>query len=129
MNAPTSAPANWRDMYGFGNNGVQQQMSPYMADLWTTNVSNGSKEAIATNFMPYVMNPASISLDPATNKANMFSGGAGAGGASGGMPSASDPMAQILGLIQKNPEMVPLLLSALQQQGGGSQATPAIPGG
>lgn len=129
MNAPSSAPVDWRSKYGFSGNGVQGQMSPYMADLWTQNVSNGSKEAIATNFMPYVMNPASISLDPAVNKQTMYSQpGVAAGGANAGAaPAASDPMTQILGLLQQNPNLLPLLLQNLQGQSG--QATPAIPGG
>lgn len=132
MNAPSSAPVDWRSMYGFSGNGVQGQMSPYMADLWTQNVSNGSKEAIATNFMPYVMNPASISLDPAVNKQTMYSqpgGGAGGQGMPGmGGATAGDPMTQILGIIQDKPELIPVLLQALQGQ---SQASPAtvLPGG
>lgn len=132
MNAPTSAPANWRDMYGFGNTGVQQEMSPYMQNLWSTNIGNAAKETIATNFMPYVMNPASISLDPAVNKQTMYSqpgGGAGGQGMPGmGGATAGDPMMQILGLIQTKPELIPVLLQALQGQ---SQASPAtvLPGG
>lgn len=132
MNAPSSAPVDWRSMYGFGDSGVQSQMSPYMANLWSHNIGNSAKEAIATNFMPYVMNPASISLDPAVNKANMYSKpGGGAGGAGmpgmGGAMSGGDPMSQILGLIQTTPELIPVLLQALQSQS--SAATPAIPGG
>lgn len=119
MNAPSSAPVDWRSKYGFSGNGVQGQMSPYMADLWTQNVSNGSKEAIATNFMPYVMNPASISLDPAVNKQTMYSGGAAGGANAGAAPAATDPMTQILGLIQQNPDIVPLLLQNLQGPQGG----------
>lgn len=118
MNAPSSAPVDWRSMYGFSDNGVQGQMSPYMQNLWTTNIGNGSKEAIATNFMPYVMNPASISLDPATNKANMYSGGAKANPA-----APSDPVSQILGLLQQNPELLPKIMQAMGQ----TSATPDIP--
>ena len=116
MNAPSSAPVDWRSKYGFSGNGVQGQMSPYMADLWTQNVSNGSKEAIATNMMPYVMNPASISLDPAVNKQNMYSSGTKANQAA---PLPTDPMTQILGLIQQHPDIVPLLLQNLQGPQGG----------
>lgn len=127
MNAPSSAPVDWRSMYGFSGNGVQGQMSPYMADLWTQNVSNGSKEAIATNFMPYVMNPASISLDPAVNKQTMYSGGAAGGANAGAAPAATDPMTQILGLIQQNPNLLPLLLQNLQGQSGAGATV--LPGG
>ena len=127
MNAPSSAPVDWRSMYGFSDNGVQGQMSPYMADLWTQNVSNGSKEAIATNFMPYVMNPASISLDPAVNKQTMYSGGAAGGANAGAAPAATDPMTQILGLIQQNPNLLPLLLQNLQGQSGAGATV--LPGG
>lgn len=127
MNAPTSAPANWRDMYGFGNTGVQQEMSPYMQNLWSTNIGNAAKETIATNFMPYVMNPASISLDPAVNKANMYSGGTGAKAPGMGGASPTDPMTQILGLIQQNPNLLPLLLQNLQGQSGAGATV--LPGG
>lgn len=126
MNAPSSAPVDWRSKYGFSGNGVQGQMSPYMADLWTQNVSNGSKEAIATNMMPYVMNPASISLDPAVNKQTMYSGGA-AVAVPGTAPAAADPMTQILGLIQQNPNLLPLLLQNLQGQSGAGATV--LPGG
>lgn len=127
MNAPTSAPANWRDMYGFGNTGVQQEMSPYMQNLWSTNIGNAAKETIATNFMPYVMNPASISLDPAVNKQTMYSGGAAGGANAGAAPAATDPMTQILGLIQQNPNLLPLLLQNLQGQSGAGATV--LPGG
>ena len=124
MNAPTSAPVDWRSLYNFSSNGVQMPISPQTNDYWNLNVGNGSKEAIATNAMPYVMNPALLFANgqtpdaAASNKANLYSAPTQTSG-QGMARGATDPMTQILGLIQQNPDIVPLLLQNLQGQQGG----------
>lgn len=132
-NAPTSAPADWRSLYGFSGNGVQSQISPQQNDYWNLNVGNGSKEAIATNNMPYVMNPSLIFANGQTpnttdilhtpsrdqNMANMFQPKAQTGASPMG---ASDPMAQILGLIQQDPSLLQKIIG-LMGQGGSTPPT------
>jgi hypothetical protein len=106
MTPLASSPTDWRQRYGFD----QQPANPMPVD-WATSMANGNRQANAINSMPFVLNPQSIGADPAANKQMMYGGGGLAGGMGQG-----DPLQMILGLLQKNPQVAPMLMQSLSQQ-------------
>lgn len=119
MDAPTSSPADWRSRYGF-----DQPADAGLNNYWNVNNANGAKAALSVNAMPYVMSPPTLGYDPAQNKASMYSqqgmqGMQGMGPGMGQGASQGDPLSQILGLVQSNPQLMPLLLQRLQGGGQG----------
>lgn len=110
MNAPTSSPADWRTRYGF-----DKGPSPESQAYWKLNSDNANLVSHGVNNMPFVLNPAHLmNKSPDQIRSHMFQGGGQAqgGGAMGGNGAmgAGMPVEQILGLVQQNPMVLPMLL-------------------
>lgn len=128
MNAPTSAPADWRSRYGF-----DQGMSPEAMNYWTVNGQNGNQAQHNVNNMPFVLNPSAGMLQNRDTAQQYMYQPAQAQGMDGDVPGrgmggaamGGDPLQQILGLIQQNPQLAQQLPALLQQGGMGAGMIPA----
>lgn len=109
MNAPTSSPADWRTRYGF-----DKGPSPESQAYWKLNSDNANLAAHGVNNMPFVLNPAHLmDRSPEQIRSHMFAGPTqqGGGAMGGGAPGAGAmPIEQILGLVQQNPMVLPMLM-------------------
>jgi hypothetical protein len=109
---------NWREKYGYQDTPqILGAQSPQQQAYWAMNKTGAQNQAAAVNRMPFVLNPADLSMDPAANKAMMFQQPQQAAPAQPQPQTGSDPMQAIMALIQQHPDIVPLLLQSLQSQG------------
>jgi hypothetical protein len=97
----------------------QTPMTPQQQAYWKLNGENGQAANEAINRMPFVLDPASMfGQDRAQIKASMYQPKPAEGGEAAQPAAPQDPQAQMLALLQSNPELLPLIM---QQMGGQNQ--------
>jgi hypothetical protein len=96
----------------------QTPMTPEQSAYWKLNTSNGQAANEAINRMPFVLDPASMfGQDRQQIKDMMYQPKPAAEGDAAAQPAApQDPQAQMLALLQSNPELLPLIMQQMQPQ-------------
>jgi hypothetical protein len=109
-------PAIMKQMY----QAPQTPMTPEQQAYWKLNTQNGQEANASINRMPFVLDPAMLfGQSREQNMATMYQPKPAAEGDAAAQPAApQDPQAQMLALLQSNPELLPLIM---QQMGGQNQ--------
>jgi hypothetical protein len=101
----------------------QTPMTPEQSAYWKLNTQNGQESNASINRMPFVLDPAMLfGQTREQNMETMYKPAAPKDGEAAPAQQPQDPQAQMLALLQSNPELLPVIMQQMQQgQQGGSQ--------